>query len=71
MSEKAEDRRIRKTKNAIRDVFAELLQTKPLNKITVREITEKQTLTEAHFTSISELDTNTAKITGTGSPRLR
>ena len=49
MSEKNNDRRIRKTQKAIFDALAELLTEKELEKITVKEIIEKADVSRVTF----------------------
>ena len=46
-----EDRRIRKTKKAITNAFAELMMEKEIQNITVRELTEKADIHRATFYS--------------------
>ena len=47
--EKKEDRRIRKTKKAMYDALAALLSSKPLNRISVREIAELADINRGTF----------------------
>ena len=49
MSEKTNDRRVRKTQKAIFDAFAELLAEKELEKITVKELIEKADVSRVTF----------------------
>lgn len=44
-----EDRRIRYTKKVIKDTFIELLEKKPINKITVTELCRKSEINRATF----------------------
>jgi AcrR family transcriptional regulator len=44
-----DDRRVRKTKKALREGLAEILMTKDLRKITVRELTDKVDIHRATF----------------------
>jgi len=58
-SEKTEDRRVRKTKHALQKGFAELLAEKEIQKITVKELTEKVDVHRgtfyAHYEDIYDL----------------
>ncbi|MCM1158677.1 MAG: TetR/AcrR family transcriptional regulator [Bacteroidales bacterium] len=45
----AEDRRVRKTKKAIQDVFCELTKEKRLNEITVKELCAKADINKSTF----------------------
>lgn len=45
----AEDRRVRKTKKAIRDVFCELTKERKLNEITVKELCAKADINKSTF----------------------
>jgi Transcriptional regulator len=53
------DRRTKKTQNAIKQAFLELLQQKPINKITISEITDKVDIGRGtfyiHYTDIFDL----------------
>ena len=49
MGVKMEDRRIRYTKKVIKDTFIELLEQKPINKITVTELCTKCEINRATF----------------------
>jgi AcrR family transcriptional regulator len=49
MEQKSTDRRIRKTKNALKDGLIELMLEKSINDITVRELTEKVDLNRGTF----------------------
>ena len=49
MEEKKEDLRVRKTKRNIKHALAQLLQTKPLNKITVTEIAKTAEINKGTF----------------------
>ena len=53
------DLRIKKTKRAIRSAFYELIKEKPLEKITVREITERAEINKttfyAHYETVYDL----------------
>ncbi|MBQ6092762.1 MAG: TetR family transcriptional regulator, partial [Clostridia bacterium] len=44
-----EDRRVRKTKKAIRNAFAALLATQDINQITVKEIADKADINRKTF----------------------
>ena len=45
----AEDRRVRKTKKAICDVFCELTKDKKLNEITIKELCAKADINKSTF----------------------
>ncbi len=45
----AEDRRVRKTKKAINDVFCELIKEKKLNEITIKELCAKADINKSTF----------------------
>ncbi len=45
----AEDRRVRKTKKAIQDVFCELTKEKKLNEITIKELCAKADINKSTF----------------------
>lgn len=45
----AEDRRVRKTKKAIQDVFCELVREKKLNEITIKELCAKADINKSTF----------------------
>lgn len=45
----AEDRRVRKTKKAIQDVFFELIKEKKLNEITIKELCAKADINKSTF----------------------
>jgi len=64
--EKKEDRRVRKTKRALREGLAELLTEKSIQKITVRELTDKVDIHRstfyANFTDIYDLYHSTEDI---------
>ncbi len=47
--QRTEDRRVKKTKNAIKEAFQSLLQEKKYSEITVRELTEKADITRKTF----------------------
>jgi len=47
--EQKEDRRVRKTKKALREGLAELLTQKSIQKITVRELTDKVDIHRSTF----------------------
>ena len=49
MAEKTKDRRTQRTQHAICAALAELLKEKPLNKITIQEISEKADINRATF----------------------
>ena len=59
MEEKKEDLRVRKTKRNTKHALAQLLQTKPLNKITVTEIAKTAEINKGtfylHYTDIDDL----------------
>lgn len=48
-SGRAQDRRVRKTKNLLRHCLAELLRTKKINEITVKELTDMADLNRGTF----------------------
>ena len=45
----AEDRRVRKTKKAIQDVFCEMTKEKKLNEITVKELCARADINKSTF----------------------
>lgn len=45
----AEDRRVRKTKKAIQDVFCEMIKEKKLNEITVKELCARADINKSTF----------------------
>ena len=45
----AEDRRVRKTKKAIQDVFCELTKEKKLNEITIKELCARADINKSTF----------------------
>lgn len=49
MAEKTEDRRSRRSKRLLKQGLAELMQEKPFNSITVREITDRMDLNRGTF----------------------
>ena len=49
MSEKREDRRIRHTKRAIKNAFFELMDEKPVDKISVTELCERADINRSSF----------------------
>ena len=49
MAEKTEDRRARRSKRLLKQGLAELMQEKPFNSITVREITDRMDLNRGTF----------------------
>jgi AcrR family transcriptional regulator len=49
MSEKREDRRIRHTKRAIKNAFLELMDEKPVDKISVTELCERADINRSSF----------------------
>ena len=49
MSEKREDRRIRHTKRAIKNAFLELMDEKPVDKISVTELCERADVNRSSF----------------------
>lgn len=56
---KKEDRRIRKTKDTIKTVLIDLMETKPFHEITVSELTNRADINRGtfylHYTDINEL----------------
>lgn len=58
----AEDRRVRKTKKAIHDVFCELAKEKKLNEITIKELCSKADINKStfylHYRDIYDLATS-------------
>ena len=59
MRSKDEDRRVRKTEDGIEDAFIKLLKEKPIQKITVRELTDMADINRAtfytHYTDVYDL----------------
>lgn len=59
MDKQNSDRRIRKTKKLLKDTFIELLNEKPMEKISVKDLTEKADLNRGtfylHYTDIYDL----------------
>ena len=59
MSEKKTDRRVLKTKKAIRNAFAELLSKKELQEITIKDIAEKADINRktfyAHYSGVYQV----------------
>lgn len=53
----AEDRRVRKTKKAICDVFCELTKDKKLNEITIKELCAKADINKSTFYLHTEIFT--------------
>ena len=44
-----EDRRIRRTKSAIKEAFIDLLNEKEIEKITIQDITKRADINRGHF----------------------